>query len=174
MSLVRQRRGDANRLGFALQLCLLRHPGITLDDDTEVPLEMVSWVAARLAISSEVWNEYATRGETRQEHGREIRAYLGMSSFGIADFRRLVEHVGGVAAQTDQGLVLVETARDFLHSRKVGAPGIGIIERACAQALIRANRRIHAILGDNLSPGHRRRLDELLLRRPDSSLTEIG
>jgi TnpA family transposase len=30
LSLVRQHRGPANRLGFAVQLCCMRHPGITL------------------------------------------------------------------------------------------------------------------------------------------------
>lgn len=174
MSLIRQRRADANRLGFAIQLCLLRHPGIALTDDTEVPTEMIDWVAARLAIPAEAWDEYGTRGETRQEHGRELRAYLGMSAFGITDFRQLVEHVGEVAAQTDKGLVLVGGALNFLRSRKVASPGVGIIERACAQALTRANRRIYAILCDQLSVDHRRRLDGLLLRRTDSSLTEIG
>lgn len=174
MSLIRQRRADANRLGFAIQLCLLRHPSIALTDDTEVPTEMIDWVSARLAIPAEAWDEYGTRGETRQEHGREIRAYLGLSAFGIADFRQLVEHVGEVAAQTDKGIVLVEGARDFLRSRKIASPGIGIIERACAQALTRANRRIYAILGDQLSVEHQGRLDGLLLRRADSSLTQIG
>lgn len=174
MSLIRQRRADANRLGFAIQLCLLRHPSIALTDDTEVPTEMIDWVSARLAIPAEAWDEYGTRGETRQEHGREIRAYLSLSAFGIADFRQLVEHVGEVAAQTDKGIVLVEGARDFLRSRKIASPGIGIIERACAQALTRANQRIYAILGDQLSVEHQGRLDGLLLRRADSSLTQIG
>ena len=27
LSLIRQRRGNANRFGFAMQLCLLRYPG---------------------------------------------------------------------------------------------------------------------------------------------------
>lgn len=142
MSLIRQRRGEANRLGFAVQLCLLRYPGIALAEDTEVPPEVVAWLASHLAVSPEGWGEYGTREETRQEHGREIRAYLGMSAFGIAGFRQLVEHVSDVAAQTDKGLVLMESARDFLRAKKVALPGITILEKACAQALIRANRRI--------------------------------
>ncbi len=127
MSLIRQRRGDTNRLGFAIQLCLLRHPGIALAEDTEVPPEMIAWIAARLAITVDAWGEYGTRGETRQEHGREIRAYLGMSTFGIADFRQLVEHVVEVAAQTDKGIVLVEAARDFLQTRRVASSGVGMV-----------------------------------------------
>lgn len=174
MSLIRQRRGDANRLGFAIQLCLLRHPGIALAEDTEVAPELISWMASRLAVSIEAWDEYGTREETRQEHGREIRAYLGISAFGIADFRQLVEHVSDVAAHTDKGLLLVKSAMDFLQAQKIALPGIGIIERACAQALTRANRRIYATLGEQLSVDHRQRLDGLLRRRPDSSLTEIG
>ena len=42
MSLIRQYRGGANRLAFAIQLCLLRYPGIALADDTEVPPELGS------------------------------------------------------------------------------------------------------------------------------------
>lgn len=174
MSLIRQRRGDANRLGFAVQLCLLRHPGIGLADDTDVPPELIAWLASSLGVSIDAWDEYGTREETRQEHGREIRGYLGMSAFGIADYRWLVEHVGVVAAHTDKGLVLVESARDFLQARKVALPGIGVIEKACAQALTRANRRIYLTLGEQLTVGHRQRLDGLLRRRRDSSLTEIG
>lgn len=59
MSLIRQRRGDANKLGFAVQLCLLRHPGIALADDTEVAPEVVSWLASHLAVSIDagrVWD----------------------------------------------------------------------------------------------------------------------
>ncbi|MEO8283508.1 MAG: Tn3 family transposase [Pseudarthrobacter sp.] len=174
MSLTRQRRGDANKLGFSVQLALLRHPGIALAEDTHVPLEVVSWLASRLSVSPEAWDEYGTREETRQEHGREIRAYLGMSAFATADFRQLVEHVGNVAAQTDKGLLLVEGARDFLRARKVALPGLSVIERACAQALTKANRNIYATLGDHLSVEHQKHLDGLLLRRPESSSTEIG
>lgn len=36
VALVRQRRRDANRLGFAVQLCLLRYPGVALPADGHV------------------------------------------------------------------------------------------------------------------------------------------
>jgi hypothetical protein len=146
-------------------------PGIAL---AEVPPALVSWLASRLAVHADAWTDYGEREETRQEHGREIRAYLGISAFGITDFRQLVEHVGDVAAQTDKGLLLVESAKDFLQSKKVALPGVSVIERACAQALTRANRNIYATLCGHLSVEHRKHLDGLLLRRPDSSSTEIG
>ena len=41
-SLIRQRRGDTNKLGFTVQLALLRQPGIAPGEDTEVPPEVVS------------------------------------------------------------------------------------------------------------------------------------
>lgn len=155
MSLIRQRRGDANRLGFAVQLYLLRHPGIALADDTDVPPEIVAWLASRLAVSAEAWTGYGDREQTRQDHAKELRSYLGMSAFGIEDFRRLVKYVSDVAAQTDKGLLLVESARDFLRARKVALPGLGVLERACAQSLTKANQRIYATLGEQLSVGHR-------------------
>ncbi len=36
LALIRQRRGCANRLGFAVQLCLLRYPGFALANNTAV------------------------------------------------------------------------------------------------------------------------------------------
>ena len=62
-------------------------------------------------------------------------------TFGIADFRQLVEHVSEVAAQTDKGLLLVESARDFLRAGKVALPGVSVIERACAQALTNGEQK---------------------------------
>lgn len=90
MSLIRQRRGDANRLGFAVHLCLLRGPGIALSADAAPPVAVLAQLASNLAVSPDVWSEYGAREETRQEHAREARkarAYLGLTTFGMGDFR---------------------------------------------------------------------------------------
>lgn len=174
MSLIRQRRGDTNRLGFAVQLCLLRFPGIVLAPDTDVPPELIAWLARRLTVSAEVWTDYGAREQTRQDHAKELRSYLGMTAFGITDFRRIVETASQVAEQTDNGLLLVESAVSSLRGSRVVLPGMNVIERACAQGLTKATRNIHETVCERLSVEHRKRLDGLLLRRPDSSSTEIG
>jgi TnpA family transposase len=45
MALIFQRREERNRLGFAVQLCLLRHPGRTLEAGEQVPEKLVAFVA---------------------------------------------------------------------------------------------------------------------------------
>lgn len=56
LSLIRQRRGPANRLGFAVQLCYLRFPGIVLGVDQPPFPPLLKMVADQLKVSVESWN----------------------------------------------------------------------------------------------------------------------
>ncbi len=44
LSVIRQRRGNPNRLGFAVQLCYLRSPGFALPPDAEPPAPLLATV----------------------------------------------------------------------------------------------------------------------------------
>ena len=70
LSLIRQRRGDANRLGFAVQLCLLRYPGYALGTDSELPEPVILWVAKQVQAEPASWAKYRERDVTRREHAR--------------------------------------------------------------------------------------------------------
>lgn len=83
MTLIRQRRGSANRLGFAVQLCLLRYPGYALSSETMLLDPVIQWIANQVGSGAAVWPEYCGREKTRNEHLHELRAYLGLSVFGL-------------------------------------------------------------------------------------------
>ncbi len=87
LSLIRQRRGDANRLGFAVQLCLLRYPGYALGTDSELPEPVILWVAKQVQAEPASWAKYGERDVTRREHAQELRTYLQLAPFGLSDFR---------------------------------------------------------------------------------------
>jgi hypothetical protein len=171
LSLIRQRRGDANRLGFAVQLCLLRYPGYALASDMLVPDPVIDWIARQIRSDAAAWPQYGARDETRREHFQELRAYLSLSAFGLPDFRTLVHSLADLAMQTDKGLVLTAQALDTLRQRRIILPALSVIERACAEAVTRANRRIYRILLEPLRPHHLRGLDNLLNIAPDINLT---
>jgi len=120
LSLIRQRRGDANRLGVAVQLCFLRFPGHGLPPDATVSVPMLQWIGRQLRLDPACWPQYAEREETRREHLLELRAYLGMTSFGLTHFRKMVQTTTEFAMQTDKGAVLAADVIERLrHQRTI-------------------------------------------------------
>ena len=77
-SLVMRRRGDANRLGFALQVGVVRLLGTFLTDLNTVPVVAVDYVAEDLGITDRsCLRGYAAREKTRLEHEWEIARVYG-------------------------------------------------------------------------------------------------
>ena len=64
LSLIRQRRSDPNRFGFAVQLCLLRYPGFSLSSELKIPEELLEWIAGQISVDQSAWAQYAERDET--------------------------------------------------------------------------------------------------------------
>ena len=106
-----------------------------------------------------------------REHIQALRTYLGLTPFGAPDFRRLVHDWTDLALRSDKGRVFVARAFEFLRGRRVVLPGLPVIERASAQAVTRADGRLHRFLIEPLTDDHRQRLDALLQIKPDSTMT---
>jgi hypothetical protein len=84
--LVAKRRGDHDRLGWALQLVTVRHMGAFLADPLDVPLVVLDYVAAQLGMADpSCVKRYTERDKTRLEHQREIAEVDGCSSFASAE-----------------------------------------------------------------------------------------
>jgi hypothetical protein len=165
LAAIRQRRGRHNRLGFAVQLCYLRYPGFALPPDAEPPAPLLALVGWQLRIDPAVWPQYAQRPETRREHLAELQAWLNLSPFAIADYRRFVHQLAELAQQTDRGIVIAEALVELLRQQRIIMPAVDVIERVCSEALTRGTRQVYEALTAPLSDHHRRALDGLLTTR---------
>ena len=165
LSVIRQRRSNHNRLGFALQLCYLHYPGFALPTDAEPPASLLDFVSRQLRIEPAIWPRYAQRQETRREHLLELQAWLSLTPFAVADYRRFVEQLAGLAQQTDRGIVLAEALVELLRQQRVILPAIDVIERVCSEALTRGTRHVYEALTAPLADHQRQTLDGLLAIR---------
>ena len=73
-------------------------------------MQYIYWIARQIQSDFAAWPQYGARDQTRREHFQALRAYLGLSAFGLADFRRLAHSLADLAMQTDKGLVLAAHA----------------------------------------------------------------
>lgn len=162
LSVIRQRRGSHNRLGFAVQLCYLRYPGFALPTDAEPPASLLNMVGRQLRIEPDIWPQYAQRPETRREHLLELQAWLKLTPFVVSDYRHFVHQLADLAQQTDRGIVLAEALVELLRQQRIILPTVDVIERVCSEALTRGTRQVYEALTAPLGDFHRRVLDGLL------------
>lgn len=105
LSIIHQHRGSANRLGFAIQLCYMRYPGIILGVGQEPFPPLLKLVAKQLKVPSASWKKYGRREQTRREHLLELQSSFGFQLFGLSHYRMAVQMLTELALQTDKGIV---------------------------------------------------------------------
>src|SRR5712675_3563780 len=72
LALINRRRGDPNRLGFALTLCYLRFPGRILQQGEQPPAALCAFVAEQLGLDAARFGDYAERDQTRSFYGIQL------------------------------------------------------------------------------------------------------
>lgn len=167
LALIRTKRRAVNRLGFAIQLCLLRHPGQGLEPGEPPPNAMLAFVAQQLGISPATFADYAVRDQTRREHAVELQKHLRVWSFGLADWRACLRVGTDAAWATDRGEPIVQAMLDHLRSANVLLPAAAVLERIGLAARARARKKAFATLADGLTNAARDALDGLLRVDPD-------
>ncbi len=173
LEIIHARRRPHNRFGFALQLCALRYPGRLLAPGEVIPAAVTRFLAAQLGLRPDDLVDYATREETRREHLAALREFYGYKMFtgrGSRDLKAWLESKAETARSNE------DLARRFVEQCRATQtilPGITVIERLCADALVAAERRIDARIADRLDDETRSRLDALLTETADGSVTRF-
>lgn len=173
LEIIRARRRPHNRFGFALQLCALRYPGRLLAPGEVISAALSRFLAAQLGLKPDDLVEYATRDETRREHLATLREIYGYKMFtgrGSRDLKAWLENEAETARSNE------DLARRFVEQCRATQtilPGITVIERLCADALVAAERRLDTRVADRLDDETQSRLDALLTETVDSSVTRF-
>jgi len=156
------RRRKHNQLGFAIQLCLMRHPGRTLMPGEIPPRAMLHYVAGQLDADPGSFRLYARREETRREHIAHLLTYLAKRSATAQDRRAAMRSAITAASESDKGRSIADSIVTTLRDRHVLLPAPDTIERLGLAARAIARRRAEATLISDLSPEKLQMLDELL------------
>ena len=161
---IARRRGDANRLGFAVQLGTVRYLGRFLENPAAVPAQVVAWTAREIGVAASV--ELATygEGEWRWSHQAEIRRLYGYRAFSSGGVEpELVEWLQARAWVTaESSRALFARASELLMDRRVLLPGWSTLWRLVGSARETADERGWSMLAATLTDEQRERLERLL------------
>jgi len=158
------KRGDHNRLGFALQLCTVRYLGYCPDDLVHIPATVISYLAKQLEIISPValLLQYGQRKHTRTDHLQEIVTFIGYIKAKQTDFDALEVWLIERALEHDKPMLLFTLACEHLYKNKILRPGVTVIERLVISARQQAQQQTYDAMAAILKPEVCLFLDSLL------------
>jgi hypothetical protein len=172
--LILTRRGEANRLGFAVQLALLRHPGRALVQ-VEEPLDaLVTWIATQIDVPAHLFADYARRHQTMTDHARQLAATLGLRPSTNLDLPFMIEAAAQAAWATNKPEPIVTAIVSALRSEKLILLALAVIERTGAAGRARARKRAADALLAGLTDAQLAKLDRLPVVDPDLGGTPLA
>lgn len=167
-------RTNTNKLGFAINLCYMRHPGIVLAPELYPDRKILQFIGSQLGINILEWEKYGKREQTRREHISILQSVYGFRIFTTRDYTVYKGLLQEIALKTDKGFVVAEELVKFLRKNKILLPATGTIERLCSEVLINAEKQIHDTLSSSLSNHQKQLLDALLNLQEKSSISQLN
>jgi TnpA family transposase len=162
LEIIKRHRRDHNRLGFAIQLCVLRYPGWSLSDVEPIPDYVIQYIARQIDANPESFSLYAKRDPTKHEHMEEIRHVYGYQNFSAGKYREAAQFLLKHALQNGNFMYLLRTVQEELRNRKIILPGMTTIERLVWETRRRAEEKIFKYLTATLSLWQKQKLDKLI------------
>lgn len=131
-SLIEKRRGEHNRLGFALQLTTVRYIGTFLEDPAAVPTAVLQALGRQLEITNLDCILDYRESEQRWIHAAEIRSHYNYRDFTdpLVGFRLSRWLYGLCWTGTERPSVLFTRATSWLLAHKVLLPACSLLLRS--------------------------------------------
>jgi hypothetical protein len=164
LNIIGERRGDHNRLGFAVQLCTVRFLGTFLENLSETAPGAVAFLGRQLSLKDpSVFSNYCL-SEARWDHAGEIRSRYGLHDFTDPSARfRLNRWLYALCwTGTDRPSALFDRAIAWLITHKILLPGVTVLERHIVRIRTRTQERVWLRLTQAVSSETKAKLEALL------------
>jgi len=174
---VQVRRGDHNRVGFAVQMGTVRFLGTFLADGTTTPFGVIRYVADQIAPAAQaddqLMHRYAEREKTPLEHSWEIRDALGYRDFASAEpaARDFLE--SRACTRPERPSQLFDQVVAWLRTEKILLPGVTVLARLVSEVRTDMSERLYSRLASRVSTELGQRLDKLLTVPSGSRVSEL-
>lgn len=165
MAFILKRRGDQNRLGFALQLTSVRFLGTFLSEISQPPVNVQTFVARQLSVTDlSVLADYAQRETTKREHTALIRKQYGYhefnGSFWVFRLSRLLYTRAWIS--NERPSLMFDFATAWLIQNKVLLPGVSTLSRLISEGRERAINQLWKRLSSLPTNKQKKKLETLL------------
>lgn len=173
LAFIANRRGDKNKLGFALQLTTVRFLGTFLSDVSRIPTNAQAFVGRQLAVKNvAVLADYAQRETTKREHTALIRRHYGYSEFSDPHWTFRLSRMLYTRAwiSSERPSLMFDFSTAWLIQHKVLLPGATTLSRLISEIRERSDNRLWRCLSSLPNREQKANL-ETLLQIPDGQRT---
>ncbi len=174
IDIINKHRRDYNRLGFAVQLALLRNPGWSLISINNIPESVLDYIAEQIKVNPKEFELYAQRENTRLEHLQEIRELYGFKNYTDQHTQCLIQTLLPYAIENDNVISLIKLSINKIRKQKVILPGITTIEKVVSEVITKADEEFIEIVNNNITNEQKYKLDMLINAQTEDTKTKLG
>ncbi len=124
LEIINKRRREENRLGFAVQLAVLRYPGWPYTHIKSIPGSVIHYISKQIGASPSSLSLYPQRENTLWDHLKEIRSEYDFVTFTLKEYRITFKHLHQLALENGDAIHLLHECIDFLRKNKIILPAL--------------------------------------------------
>ncbi|WP_422425136.1 Tn3 family transposase [Bacillus sp. PSXD-155] len=176
LEIINKRRREENRLGFAVQLAILRYPGWPYTHIKSIPDSVIHYISKQIGSTPSSLSLYPQRENTLWDHLKEIRNEYDLVTFTLKEYRMTFKHLYQLALENGDAIHLLHECIDFLRKNKIILPAITTLERMVWEAREMAEKKLFNMVSQSLSNTQKEKLEEIITSQhpSESNKTILG
>ncbi len=176
LEIINKRRREENRLGFAVQLAVLRYPGWPYTHIKSIPDSFIHYISKQIGSSPSSLSLYPQRENTLWDHLKEIRSEYDFVTFTLKEYRMIFKHLHQLALENGDAIHLLHECINFLRINKIILPAITTLERMVWEARAMAEKKLFNTVSQSLTNEQKEKLEEIITSQhpSESNKTILG